>query len=151
MILCTLLNSFNPELQLKNTESAIRNNLKELLTELVWRFKKVESDNITKLSTFYLNSKAEIIINKSDIEGVLESFYGTIISSIQKLLGKSLGWIIDSVEDRTINVSTYNPLTGSSYLELPKELDHQEKSLIDIQKLMIINVLNAVWSESWKS
>ena len=35
MILCTLLNSFNPELQLKNTESAIRNNLKDLLTELV--------------------------------------------------------------------------------------------------------------------
>ena len=116
MILCTLLNSFNPELQLKNTESAIRNNLKDLLTELVWRFKKVESGNITKPSTFYLNLKAEIIINKSDIEGVLESFYGTIISSIQKLLGKSLGWIIDSVEDRTINVSTYNPLTGSSYL-----------------------------------
>ena len=29
-----MLNSFNPELQLKNTESGIRNKLKDLLTEL---------------------------------------------------------------------------------------------------------------------
>ena len=40
---------------------------------------------------FYSNSKAEIIINESDIDYVFESIYTTIISNIQKSFGKGLG------------------------------------------------------------
>ena len=32
--------------------------------------------------------------------------------------------IIDSVIDNTISDSKYNPLAGSNYIRLPKELDH---------------------------
>ena len=76
------MNSFNPELQLTNTESAIKNNLIDLLSELrgvnfmttlVLEFKKIESDDRTECSTFYSNSKSETIINKSDIDDVFES------------------------------------------------------------------------------
>ena len=79
---------FNPELQLKNTESAIKNKLKKLLTKLrgfkfvttlVLVFKKIESDDKTKYDTFYLHRKAETIINESDIDDVFESIYTTII------------------------------------------------------------------------
>ena len=58
-----ILNSFNPELQLKNSESAIRNKLMGLMTELkgfkfvmtlVIEFKKIESKDATKYTTFYL-------------------------------------------------------------------------------------------------
>ena len=41
--------------------------------------------------------------------------------------------IIDSVIDHTISISEYNPLPGSSYFKLPKELDHRRKFLINIQ------------------
>ena len=34
------------------------------------------------------------------------------------------GWIIDSVIEHNINTANYNPLAGSSYIKLPKELDH---------------------------
>ena len=44
-----------------------------------------------------------------------------------------MGWIIDSVVDHTINISKYSPLSGSSYIKLPKELDHLKKGLIHIQ------------------
>ena len=64
------------------------------------------------------------IINESDRDNVFESIYTTVISKIQKYLGKGLGWIIDSVIDHTINISNYNPLDDSSYIKLPKELDH---------------------------
>ena len=47
-----------------------------------------------------------------------------IISNLQKLLGKGLGWITDSFVDQTNNISKYKPLSGSSYNKLPKELDH---------------------------
>ena len=42
-------------------------------------------------------------------------------------LGKGSGWIIDSVIHHNINISKYNPLAGSSYIKLPKELTHEKK------------------------
>ena len=85
------MNPFNPELQLKDTESVIKDKVIDLLSEsrglkfvttLVLEFKKIESDNETKYSIFYSNSKAETIIKKSDIDDVLESVYITIASNI---------------------------------------------------------------------
>ena len=46
---------------------------------------------------------------------------------MQKSIGKDSGWIIDSVIYRTISISKYNPLAGSSYIKSPKELDHPKK------------------------
>ena len=61
---------------------------------------------IKKTGTFI--SKAEIIINESDIEDVFQIIYITIITSIQKSLGKCLGWIIGLAIGHTINISKYN-------------------------------------------
>ena len=51
---------------------------------LVLVFKNIESENKTKSDTFYSNLKAEIIINKSDIDDLFESIYAIIMSNIQK-------------------------------------------------------------------
>ena len=92
-----ILNCFNPELQLKDTESAIKNKPIDLFSELkgfkfvtalVLEFKMIETGDKTKYDNFYLNSKAKTIINESDIDDVFESIYTTIISSIQRSLGK---------------------------------------------------------------
>ena len=114
-----ILNYFNPEVQFKDTESKIKNKLKKSLTEirgfkivttLVLAFQKIESDSKTKYDSFYLISKAEIII-----------------LNIQKSLGKVPGWINDLVIDHNISISKYNSLAGSSYIELPKELNYPRK------------------------
>ena len=72
-----VLNAFGLELQLKDTEYAIRNKLIDLATELkgikfvatlFLELKKIESDDKRKYSTFYSHSKAETVINKSDID-----------------------------------------------------------------------------------
>ena len=52
-------------------------------------------------------------------------------------------WIIDSVMNYNINISKYNTLVGSSYIEFSKELDHPKKGLI-FKILLKINDLNAV-------
>ena len=98
-------NSFNPELQLKDTESAIK-----FVTTLVLVFKKIESEDKTKYDNFYSSSKAEIIINKSDIDVVFQSIYTRIITNIKKSSGKDSGWIMDSEIDHTFSISRYNPL-----------------------------------------
>ena len=61
------------------------------------------------------------------------SIYTAVITNIQKYSGKGSGWIIDSVIDHNISISKYNPLAGSSYIKLSKELDHPRKGLINIQ------------------
>ena len=55
---------------------------------LVLVFKKIESEEKTKYDTFYSNTKAEIIMNESDIDDVFKSICTTIISNIQKSLEK---------------------------------------------------------------
>ena len=61
------------------------------MTELVLAFKKIQNEDKTKYDNFYLTSKAEIIINESDIEDVFQSIYPTIITNIHKSLGNGSG------------------------------------------------------------
>ena len=70
------------------------------------------------------------------------------MSKIQKSLRKGSGWINDSVVDHTINISKYKPLSGSSYIRLPKELDHPENSLINIQNIDDNEGFNGFWSHT---
>ena len=49
-------------------------------------------------------------------------------------MGKFLSLIIDSVIDHN-NILKYNSLPGSSYIKLPKELDHPRKGLINVQNI----------------
>ena len=55
---------------------------------------------------------------------------------------KGSKWIIDSVIDYTISVSKYNTLSGSSYIKLPKELDHPSNMFKILMKM------NGVWSDT---
>ena len=85
------LKSFNPELQLKDNESAIKNKLIDLLSELKgFKFMtaKIQNNKKTLYSTFYSNFKAETIINESDIDDAFELIYCNIISNMQKSLGQ---------------------------------------------------------------
>ena len=105
------------------------------MATLVLVFKKIESKDKTLYDNFYSSSKAEIIINESNIDDVFESIYTTIISNIQKSLGKASGCIIDLVIDHIITISKNNPLAGSRYIKLPKKLDYPRKGLINIQNI----------------
>ena len=76
------MNSFAPELQLKDTESTIKNKLKAIcsmnplrfksVTILVLKFKEIEDDD-RQYSIFYLSLRTEIIINDMDTDDTLES------------------------------------------------------------------------------
>ena len=85
--------------------------------------------------TFFSHSKPETIFNESDIDDIFESIYTTVTSNIQISLGKGSGWITNSIIEHNTNISKYNPLAGSSYIRLPKELDHSRTRLINIQNV----------------
>ena len=43
------------------------------------------------------------------------------------------GWNVESIESQYINISTYRPLSGSFYMDLPVELRSPKKRLINIK------------------
>ena len=92
-------------------------------------FKEIVSEDKSKYDAFYSHLKAETIINEGDVDDVFKSIYTTVISNMQKSLGK------DSVIDHNISISKYNTLVGSSYIKLPKELHHPRRGLINIQNI----------------
>ena len=43
------------------------------------------------------------------------------------------GWTVESIQSQYINISTYRPLSGSSYMGSPNELRSPRKGLINIK------------------
>ena len=43
------------------------------------------------------------------------------------------GWNVESIESQYVNISTYRPLSGKFYMDLPVELKSPRKGLINIK------------------
>ena len=52
---------------------------------------------------------------------------------IHKWVSEGSGWVIDRIDSHYINVTTYQPLHGSSYIELPTNLRNPMKGLVNIK------------------
>ena len=63
----------------------------------------------------------------------LEKSSEEILYMIDVRINNGSGWIIELIESQYINISTYRPLSGSSYMDLPIELKSPRKRLINIK------------------
>ena len=63
----------------------------------------------------------------------LENSFQEILYMIDIWINKGSGWNAESIESQYINISTYRPLAGSSYMDLPVELKSPRKGLINIK------------------
>ena len=52
---------------------------------------------------------------------------------IDKWVSEGSGWTIDRIDNHFINVTAYQPLNGSSYIELPTKLMNPMKGLINMK------------------
>ena len=67
----------------------------------------------------FFNSFTETVINhRSNLENSFEE----ILYMIDGWSNNGSGWNFESVDFQYINISTYRPLAGSSYMDLPAEL-----------------------------
>ena len=83
--------------------------------------------------TAFFNGKAKTITKASDIEHELSMSRQEILNVISKWVSEGSGWVIDRIDSHHINVTTYQPLHGSSYVELPTNLRNPKKGLINIK------------------
>ena len=63
----------------------------------------------------------------------LENFFQEILYMIDVWINNGSGWNVESIESQYINISTYRPLSGSFYMDLPVELKSPRKGLINIK------------------
>ena len=79
----------------------------------------------------YFNSATRAVIS-SDKYGLDKSFQ-EILYRIDNWIIEGSGWIIESIDGEYVNISAYNPLMGSTYIELPTGLKNPMKGLINIK------------------
>ena len=78
----------------------------------------------------YFNSTTKIAINH---KFSLKNRFQEILYRIDNWVNEGSGWIVESIESQYINISTFRPLSGRSYVKLPAELKSPRKGLINIK------------------
>ena len=136
-----LTNTLDPLIQLQSTRLVIENNLKKVLNDmkgfkfnevLKITFEKQKGDELIE-KTAYFNGKVQTIINDKEIVISVLKLQNQIINKIQQWVSEGSGWTVQSVDGHFINVVKYQPLKGSSYIPLPKELQNSAKGIINIK------------------
>ena len=92
--------------------------------------KKYKLDGDIEFRLVYFNSVTKTVTNH---RFQLESSFQEILYLIDNWINDGSGWIIAFTESQYINISTYRPLSGSSYMDLPDELKSPRKGLINIK------------------
>ena len=89
--------------------------------------------HVSIYKTAFFTGKAKTITKAIDIEHELSMSRQEILNMIDKCLSEGSGWVIDRIDNHYINITTYQPLQGSSHIELPIELQNSAKGLINIK------------------
>ena len=90
-------------------------------------------ERVSIYKTAFFNGKAKTITKANDIEPELSMSRQEILNVIDKWISERSGWAIDRIDNHYINITTYKPLNGSSYIELPMKLRNPKKGLINIK------------------
>ena len=125
--------------QLEASKSSIKDLFRDLLNEtksfkyqitVKVLLKKYKLNGEIEFAPVYFNSVTETVINH---RLKLKNYFQEILYMIDVWINEGSGWIVESIESQYINISTYRPLSGSSYMDLPVELRSPRKGLINIK------------------
>ena len=93
------------------------------------------------INIYSFASKVEIVTEATDLSELYDQMTDKIFELIQNFNNKGSGWQFERVEHLDININPFNPLSASSYIELPEKL---------ADKKAIINVKNENDNECFK-
>ena len=131
----------DPLVQLQSTRKALEHHIISILTSMNGlKFVETLRVTFTKPSgsdilykTAYFNGAAQTIINNQEVTESLQSSQQHILNKIAQWVSEGSGWTIQSVDNHYLNIVKYQPMNGSSYIELPPELRNSSKGLINIK------------------
>ena len=113
---------------------------------LVLKVEMTKGDGKTKVQTPYFASKPYTILSQHDIENAIAKGHQAIDAQMDKWTREGSGWVVTRVMCLYVNIAKYQPLTGSSYMELPDTLK-SKKAIINVknddQKCLMWSLLSA--------
>ena len=120
------------KLSIKNLFSNLINEMKGFKYQITVKvlLKKYKPNGEIEFAPVYFNSLTKLVINH---RYKLNKSFQEILYRIDAWINKGSGWIVESIESQYINITTYKPLVGSSYIDLPIELRSPRKGLINIK------------------
>ena len=92
--------------------------------------KNYKSNGKIEFAPVYFNSLTKTVINH---RFRLENSFQESLYMIDVWNNKGSERNVESIESQCINISTYRPLAGSCYIDLPVELKSPRKGLINIK------------------
>ena len=92
--------------------------------------KKYKFNGEIEFAPVYFNSVTKTVINH---RFRLQNSFQEILYMIDVWINNGSGCNVESVESQYINISTYRPLSGNFYMDLPVELKSLRKGLINIK------------------
>ena len=92
--------------------------------------KKYKPNGEIEFTPVYFNSTTKTVINH---KFSLENAFQEILYKIDNRINEVSGWIVELMKSQYFEISTYRPLSGSSYVKLPVELRRPKKGLINIK------------------
>ena len=128
-----LIEKKDPIKQLEASKSSIKDLFSDLLNEtkgfkyqitLKVTLKNTSQNGEIEFRPVYFNSTAKIVINH---KFSLENTFQEILYRIDNWINEGSAWIVELIDAQYINISTYRPLSGSSYVQLPVELKSSKK------------------------
>ena len=81
-----------------------------------------------EISPVYFNSTAKTVIRFDSLDGSFQVIFNRF-----NWISEGSGWGTESIDGEYVNISIYNLLTGSSYVDLPGRLKNSKKGLISIK------------------
>ena len=129
---------------LKELEPEIIHYLKQQLeTPIKWyinmlcNFKKIKTDVEENTSEdkndIYQASKTYTCTQPNEIDESIPEVFQTISEKFQEFQREGSGWIFDHVVHIEVHTATYDPLVGTSYLDLPPAIT-RTKCIVNIKK-----------------
>ena len=92
--------------------------------------KKYKSNGEIEFAPVYFNSSTKTLLNH---KYKLDQSFQETLYRIDAWINRGSGSIIELIKSQYTNISTYRPFVGSSYIDLPTELKHPKKGLINIK------------------
>ena len=128
-----------PIVQLEASKSSVKDLFNDILNEtkgfkyqitVKVLLKKYKLNGEIEFAPVYFNSFTKAVINH---RFRLENSFQEILYMLDVWIDKGSGWSVEAIESQYINISTYRPLSGCSYMDLPVELRSPRKGLINIK------------------
>ena len=134
-----IFHSYDASLQLNNTKKEIFKLLKKLLKDKRgFKFNATLNVRLSKRTENgviyrepYFNAGPFTVINSDQISESIDNAIEKILELIAGWLSEGSGWVFELVLSHNINIVSYFPLRGTSYIKLPEELCHPMKTLVN--------------------